>query len=494
MSNGINILLILLQLFGEAVLGLSQGSVSELLSKPKPWHMLSIKGREPFIRMQLWLNDPQNIEKLQMLKNERRESASGPGKRKRLQGGSGVDSNSDRSSPADPSDIYASSADSPGSVSAAKKQRVLFSDEQKEALKIAFALDPYPSTAAMDYLSQELNLESRSISNWFHNHRMRLKQQLPPGMDRINPLLNKNISNSNGGGEQQNSFDPIKFKLIFHQRLLEMQQGQHTGSDDGVSVGNGSGVSMSALMMRQFGYAPLMGLGGDLSSLDSMLARTAGLGSGIGEEGISPGSGLDLSYKPRSQSDDDKDSIAADSPPPLDEARSDNEDSNADSVGDSTAIERQRAAQVALVASAALQQAVQAAGGRSSRRKPVAPQWVRPEWMEDKKDSDNGKPENMDECKESDVNSGVGEKENSLTINGVCVMNSYAFDNKKSEDDEDNNIIVHANDELDNDTPSDALTSDKIKLQRSPSVSPPIALNSNSSNAISVTDTAEGNS
>jgi hypothetical protein len=180
-------------------------------------------------------------------------------------------------------------------------------------------------------------------------------------------------------------------------------------------------------------------------------------------EGIIPGSGLDLSYKPRGQSDDEKDSIAADSPPPLDEPRTDNEDSNADSVGDSNAIERQRAAQVALVASAALQQAVQAAGGRSSRRKPVAPQWVRPEWMEDKKDSDSSKTENIDDGKESDVNSGVGEKENSLTINGVCVMNSYAFDNKKSADDEENNIIVHANDELDNDTPSDALASDKIK-------------------------------
>ncbi|KAH9376641.1 hypothetical protein HPB48_005852 [Haemaphysalis longicornis] len=61
------------KIFGEAVLGLSQGSVSELLSKPKPWHMLSIKGREPFIRMQLWLNDPHNVEKLQVIKNERRE-------------------------------------------------------------------------------------------------------------------------------------------------------------------------------------------------------------------------------------------------------------------------------------------------------------------------------------------------------------------------------------------------------------------------------------
>lgn len=58
------------KLFGEAVLGLSQGSVSELLSKPKPWHMLSIKGREPFIKMHLWLSDPHNVERLKHFQNE----------------------------------------------------------------------------------------------------------------------------------------------------------------------------------------------------------------------------------------------------------------------------------------------------------------------------------------------------------------------------------------------------------------------------------------
>ena len=64
-----------MQLFGEAVLGLSQGSVSELLSKPKPWHMLSIKGREPFIRMQMWLNDPANMDKLAAIKSDKREAS-----------------------------------------------------------------------------------------------------------------------------------------------------------------------------------------------------------------------------------------------------------------------------------------------------------------------------------------------------------------------------------------------------------------------------------
>ncbi|ESO08215.1 hypothetical protein HELRODRAFT_137677, partial [Helobdella robusta] len=52
------------KLFGEAVLELSQGSVSELLSKPKPWLLLSLKGREPFIKMNAWLNDPHGVEKL----------------------------------------------------------------------------------------------------------------------------------------------------------------------------------------------------------------------------------------------------------------------------------------------------------------------------------------------------------------------------------------------------------------------------------------------
>ncbi|ETN69262.1 CUT domain protein [Necator americanus] len=43
--------------FGEHVLGLSQGSVSDLLARPKQWNMLTQKGREPFIRMKLFMHD-----------------------------------------------------------------------------------------------------------------------------------------------------------------------------------------------------------------------------------------------------------------------------------------------------------------------------------------------------------------------------------------------------------------------------------------------------
>jgi homeobox protein cut-like len=58
------------KLFGEAVLELSQGSVSELLAKPKPWALLSAKGREPFLRMRSWLNDPQGIDRLRAYQSQ----------------------------------------------------------------------------------------------------------------------------------------------------------------------------------------------------------------------------------------------------------------------------------------------------------------------------------------------------------------------------------------------------------------------------------------
>jgi len=51
-------------LFGEACLGLSQGSVSDLLARPKPFHMLTQKGKEPFIRMKIFLDDETAMHRL----------------------------------------------------------------------------------------------------------------------------------------------------------------------------------------------------------------------------------------------------------------------------------------------------------------------------------------------------------------------------------------------------------------------------------------------
>ena len=45
------------RLFAKYVLGLSQGTVSELLSKPKSWDKLTEKGRDSYRKMHAWVWD-----------------------------------------------------------------------------------------------------------------------------------------------------------------------------------------------------------------------------------------------------------------------------------------------------------------------------------------------------------------------------------------------------------------------------------------------------
>lgn len=64
------------RVFGHYVLGLSQGSVSEILARPKPWNKLTIRGKEPFHKMRQFLADEQNILALRSIQGRQRgESA-----------------------------------------------------------------------------------------------------------------------------------------------------------------------------------------------------------------------------------------------------------------------------------------------------------------------------------------------------------------------------------------------------------------------------------
>lgn len=337
------------KIFGEAVLGLSQGSVSELLSKPKPWHMLSIKGREPFIRMQLWLSDAHNIDRLQALKNERREA-----NKRRRSSGPGQDNSSDTSSN-DTSEFYHSSSPGPTSgVPSAKKQRVLFSEEQKEALRLAFALDPYPNMQTIEYLATELGLSTRTITNWFHNHRMRLKQQAPHGLPAEPPARDQSSA----------PFDPVQFRLLLNQRLLELQK-ERMGL---------AGVPLP--------YPPYF-------AANSNFAALIGRGLMPPEQVKDQTSGLDLSMPLKREPDGD-------------DFEDDDIESNIgseDSLDDGESKTEPKAA------------STPAGSGRSSRRKPAAPQWVNPDWQDEKP------PRNPDE----------------IIINGVCVMRSDDFKREAEE-------------------------------------------------------------
>lgn len=60
------------RVFGHYVLGLSQGSVSEILARPKPWNKLTIRGKEPFHKMRQFLADEQNILALRSIQGRQR--------------------------------------------------------------------------------------------------------------------------------------------------------------------------------------------------------------------------------------------------------------------------------------------------------------------------------------------------------------------------------------------------------------------------------------
>ncbi|RXG71097.1 Homeobox protein cut [Armadillidium vulgare] len=311
------------KLFGEAVLGLSQGSVSELLSKPKPWHMLSIKGREPFIRMQLWLNDPHNVEKLQTLKNERREA----NKRRR-----GLDPSAEVSS--DSHDVF--QAPSPGGSS--KKARVLFSEEQKEALRLAFALDPYPNLAAIEFLSQELQLSTRTITNWFHNHRMRLKQH-PGSPDGGISSPPRDLPNPS-----QTPFDPLHFRIMLSQRLMELRKEKGLPP---TLPGLGAGLPTS---LHPGFFSPMP----PFSMANLSISPSDRYASG----------GLDLSMKNEHDGDDSNASFIDDDSNISGGMSPNGNRSDGDDFGD----DQDRNDSTSPVARP------------SSRRKPAAPQWVNPSW------------------------------------------------------------------------------------------------------------------
>lgn len=55
------------RLFAKYVLGLSQGTVSELLSKPKCWEKLTEKGRDSYRKMHAWAYDDQAVMMLKSL-------------------------------------------------------------------------------------------------------------------------------------------------------------------------------------------------------------------------------------------------------------------------------------------------------------------------------------------------------------------------------------------------------------------------------------------
>ncbi|TKS80961.1 Homeobox protein cut-like 1 CCAAT displacement protein [Collichthys lucidus] len=141
----------------------------DLLARPKPWHKLSLKGREPFVRMQLWLQDPHSVEKLMDMKRLEKKAYM---KRRlsSLSDGHSVDAGL-------VGQDYMQGSQSPGQQQL-KKPRVVLGPEEKEALKRAYQQKPYPSPKTIEELASQLNLKTSTVINWFHNYRSRIRREL----------------------------------------------------------------------------------------------------------------------------------------------------------------------------------------------------------------------------------------------------------------------------------------------------------------------------
>ncbi|KAK6746059.1 hypothetical protein RB195_012274 [Necator americanus] len=148
------------RLFGEAVLGISAGGCSELFLRPRRWSTLSVRGREPFEKMRAWLADKDAVQRL--LVKERIET--GLPLEKNLVNGNGK-----------------RLSDPPYEPPPRKVQRTIITEQQKEALRFVFQHEHHPSQKTVELLSLKLNLNIRTVNNWFHNHRTRQKASLKEG-------------------------------------------------------------------------------------------------------------------------------------------------------------------------------------------------------------------------------------------------------------------------------------------------------------------------
>ena len=209
---------------GEAVLNLSQGTVSEILSKPRPWHSLSVKGREPYMRMYTWYHDTDNVQKLLAWKRERdgkndihqlgTPRIASPLALRRSRPAS-LAPLSIKNDAADGDAVNSNTTFTTGKSASTNraKRRCLFTDDQRRALKQIFENEPYPGQATLEQLVVDLSLPMNKIANWFHNSRMRAKTAIRPSMSPTHKLssppltLNDDLANTHSDDDDGDLVD-----------------------------------------------------------------------------------------------------------------------------------------------------------------------------------------------------------------------------------------------------------------------------------------------
>ncbi|UMM40803.1 hypothetical protein L5515_017315 [Caenorhabditis briggsae] len=142
--------------FAERILCRSQGTLSDLLRKPKPWNMLK-SGQETFRRMHKWLQQPLTA-RLSILDMSTEEAAEAQGLLPPTPVPSGARKrrmNSDESDPA------------------AKVARFVFTTHQKQTLQSVYKITQRPTREMHQKLADYLEISIETVENFFMNARRR---------------------------------------------------------------------------------------------------------------------------------------------------------------------------------------------------------------------------------------------------------------------------------------------------------------------------------
>ena len=308
-------------------------------------------------------------------------------------GGGGLDSGSDRSSPVDTLDDLSNPASEAG-AGAAKRPRnpsTQLTEEHKDALSLAFALDPFPSPATLEFLAGELGggggLEAKVVGQWFQNHRLRLKQL--HGGEAVEHLL---------AGSQGTTFDPAKFRFLLTHRRMEM------AATAAAAAGGGGGSASPAVFagfpafFSNFGPAAAAAAAAAMFGLPPVRGGVPAPSHGF----EAAGGGLDLRFS-RGEGES---SVAASAE--MESISGEMSDGGSDRKEEGEGGHRSPAEQQL----------------QRSRRKPALPQWVNPDWP------------TVSETGERSENLAAAAADADQPINGVCVRNMAAYGDEDEEREE----------------------------------------------------------
>ncbi|EJW86028.1 hypothetical protein WUBG_03061, partial [Wuchereria bancrofti] len=225
------------QTFGDVILGVSPGGVSELLTKPKTWEQLSPRARDLYLKMNEWLSELDGNTRIQ----ETSTSTALLSSSLTATFSSMVDaltSTGALTKTLSPQKRKATLNAAAGELPK-KAQRTVITDQQKEALKHVFERDQHPNQRTIEQLSQTLSLSTRTVSNWFHNYRTRQKASL-----RAENLPNGDNGQKRNSANGKNNSDRWKQDLA---ELMKLESKPYHWSPTMVSPGSNSNLTRSTI-------------------------------------------------------------------------------------------------------------------------------------------------------------------------------------------------------------------------------------------------------